>query len=85
MLPAESLLEVCYEELVADREEAARRMIEFLGLEWNDACLRHERNERPIYTSSMWQARQPVYNSSVGRWKGYEPWLGDQFLGLRGL
>ena len=84
VLPAESLLEISYEELVADREGTARRMIEFLGLEWDDACLHHERNERPIYTSSMWQARQPVYNSSLGRWRRFEPWLGE-LLALDGL
>jgi tetratricopeptide (TPR) repeat protein len=75
-LPAERLLEVVYEDLVADRETVARRMLEFCGLEWDDACLHHERNERNVTTPSLWQVRQPIYSSSVERWKRYEPWLG---------
>ncbi|HWD40128.1 MAG TPA: sulfotransferase [Fimbriimonas sp.] len=77
VLPAETLLEISYEELVADREAVTRRMIEFCGLEWDDACLEHERNPREVLTPSRWQVRQPIYSSSVGRWKRYEPWLGE--------
>jgi len=76
VLPADRFLEVDYEELISDREKVTRRMIEFCGLEWNDACLHHERNPGAIRTPSWWQARQPVYTTSMGRWKNYEPWLG---------
>ena len=51
-------------------------MIEFCGLDWNEACLQPERNERAVRTPSSWQVRQPVYKSSVERWRRYEPWLG---------
>jgi hypothetical protein len=51
-------------------------MIAFTGLPWNDHCLQPEQNTRPITTASAWQARQPVYASSVERWRRYEPWLG---------
>jgi tetratricopeptide (TPR) repeat protein len=77
VLPEGALLEVDYEMVVADRERMARRMIEFCGLDWDDACLRHEDNERAIKTASAWQARQPIYASSVERWRRYEPWLGE--------
>jgi tetratricopeptide (TPR) repeat protein len=83
VLPAERFLEVVYEELVADRETATRRMVEFCGLEWDDACLHHERNDRSVITPSLWQVRQPVYSSSVERWRRYEPWLGE-FAALLG-
>jgi tetratricopeptide (TPR) repeat protein len=76
-LPAERFLEVDYEALVEDPEPETRRMIAFCGLEWDEACLRSERNERVIKTASMWQARQPVYKTSVERWRRYEPWLGE--------
>lgn len=76
-LPAERFLEVDYAAVVADPEASARRLIEFCGLDWDDACLRPEDNQRVVKTASMWQARQPVYRTSVERWRNYEPWLGE--------
>jgi hypothetical protein len=76
-LPPESLLEIEYEQLITNREETVRRMIEFCGLPWDDACLRPEENQRKVSTPSMWQVRQPVYNTSVEKWRRYEPWLGE--------
>lgn len=76
VIPAERLLEIDYEQLVAEPADVTRRMVEFCGLGWDAACLRHERNEHLIMTPSVWQARQPVYRSAVGRWQRYEPWLG---------
>jgi len=77
VLPQDRLLEVQYEELVKDRETQTRKMIAFCGLDWNEACLRPERNPRAVQTASVWQARQPVYKTSVERWRRYEPWLGE--------
>jgi tetratricopeptide (TPR) repeat protein len=76
VLPAERLLEIQYEELVADREIMTRKLIDFCGLDWNEACLYSERNRRAVQTASVWQARQSVYKTSVARWRRYEPWLG---------
>lgn len=81
VLPPESFLEIDYEDLVADREAVTRRMLDFLGLPWDEAVLHHETNPHAISTPSLWQARQPVYRSSVERWRRFEPWLG----GLRDL
>jgi hypothetical protein len=77
MLPAERFLEIDYEDLVTNEEPVSRQLIAFCGLEWDEACLRHETNERVIKTASMWQARQPTYQTSVERWRRYEPWLGE--------
>jgi hypothetical protein len=44
---------------------------------WNDACLVPHNNSRTIATASLWQARQPIYQNSVARWRRYEPWLGE--------
>ena len=77
VLPPNTFIEVEYESIVADRETVVRRLIQFCGLDWDDACLFHERNESSIRTPSKWQARQPVYSSSIQRWKPYEPWLGE--------
>ncbi|WP_163161087.1 tetratricopeptide repeat-containing sulfotransferase family protein [Bradyrhizobium uaiense] len=75
VLPSSFLLEIGYEELVGAPEPVIRRMLDFCGLEWNEACLRPERNQRVIKTASLWQARQPIYGTSVSRWRRYEPWL----------
>ncbi|CCV06336.1 Sulfotransferase [Mesorhizobium metallidurans STM 2683] len=60
-----------YEETVADFETRARGLIGFLGVEWDDACLRFHETERTVRTPSRWQVRQPIYSSSVERWKLY--------------
>ena len=77
VLPSDCFLDVDYEALVADRDAWVRRLVDFCGLDWDDACLQHERNRRAVATASLWQARQPVYRSSVARWRRYEPWLGE--------
>jgi tetratricopeptide (TPR) repeat protein len=77
VLPTERFTEVEYENLVADREAETRRLVAFCGLEWDDACLTPERNPRLVNTASRWQVRQPVYATSVARWRRYEPWLGE--------
>jgi tetratricopeptide (TPR) repeat protein len=76
VLPADRFLELQYETLVDDREAMTREMIAFCSLDWDDACLHSERNPRSVRTASVWQARQPVYKTSVARWRRYEPWLG---------
>jgi tetratricopeptide (TPR) repeat protein len=76
VLPPERFLELQYEELVENREAITRQLIAFCGLEWDGACLHSERNARPVRTASLWQARQPIYQSSVARWRNYRPWLG---------
>jgi tetratricopeptide (TPR) repeat protein len=77
VLPPECFLEVEYESLVDDREAQTRRLVGFCGLDWDEACLRPERNDRIIATASLWQARQPVYRKAIGRWRNYAPWLGS--------
>lgn len=81
VLPGERFIEIDYEELTREPEPAIRRIIAACGLAWHEGCLRPERNPRPVKTPSKWQTRQPIYRSSVARWRRYEPWLGC----LRGL
>jgi tetratricopeptide (TPR) repeat protein len=77
VLPAGSIFEVEYEQLVEDPERVTRAMIAFCEIEWSDLCLRPERNERVVKTPSVWQVRQPIYRTSVARWRNFEPWLGE--------
>jgi len=67
---------VDYETLVSEPEAGARQLVEFLGLEWEDACLRFHESGRVVRTASHEQVRRPVYESSVGRWRSYGEWLG---------
>ena len=76
VLPPGTLLDVPYEELVADQETWTRRIVAFLGLEWDERCLRFEANPRPVVTASSWQVRQRMYGDSVKRWRHYSRFVG---------
>ena len=71
------MIEVRYEDVVADTEGQARRLLEFLDLPWDERCLRFHENKRAVATASNAQVRQPIYASSVGRWRHYEKHLGE--------
>ena len=71
ILPATHFLEVEYEAVVDDLESEARRMIAFLGLPWDSACLAFHRTLRPVRTASVNQVRKPIYRGSVGRWRAH--------------
>ncbi len=76
------ILDVPYEGLVHDQELWCRKLIDFLGLPWDERCLTYYKTERPVLTSSAWQVRQPIYTSSVGRWRHYAKHLGPLFSSL---
>jgi tetratricopeptide (TPR) repeat protein len=75
VLPEGSFAEVQYEELVGALESEARRIIDFCGLSWDDRCLSFHQTERSVRTASVAQVRQPIYRSSVARWRRYEKFL----------
>lgn len=65
------ILDVHYENMVIDLESQARRIIDFVGLEWEDSCLEFHQSKRTVHTASLWQVRQPIYTSSLAKWKPY--------------
>ena len=71
-----SLLQVRYEEHVAEPERVCRAMLDFLGLEWDARCLGFHESKRVVKTASRDQVRQPIYTRSAGRWRHYEHHLG---------
>ncbi len=79
-----AMLEVDYEDLVADQEGQSRRIIDFLGLQWDPRCLDFHRTQRQVSTASAWQVRRPIYATSVGRWRAYERMLEPLEAGLAG-
>jgi len=76
VLPAGAFYDEQYEDIVADQESEARKLLEYCGLEWNDACLDFHQTQRQIRTASVVQVRQPIYTTSVERWRKYEKFLG---------
>ncbi len=75
VLPQDAFYEVQYEALVTNKEEETRKLIAYCGLAWDDACLHSHKTERIVRTASISQVRQPIYTSSVERWRKYEQYL----------
>ena len=76
------ILDVDYEETVLDVEGTARRLVSWIGLDWDQACVAFYEHQRPVRTASVTQVRQPIYGSSVARWKNYEFALSQLFTAL---
>jgi len=76
------VIDVVYEDLVADPDRQIRRIIEACGLPWNDACLRFYETQRPVQTASLNQVRRPIYGGAVQRWRRYAKHLGPLFEAL---
>lgn len=79
VLPSNRFMEVRYEDIVFDQENQTRRLLDFCGLDWDEACMRFHENTAPVATASSVQVRQPLYSGSIGRWKKY----GDKLAGLK--
>ena len=82
VMPAGSFMEVQYEDIVADMAQQARRLIDFVGLPWDEACLAFHETKRSVRTASVMQVRQPIYTSSVARWRHYESFLAPLLTAL---
>ncbi|MGH1353420.1 MAG: sulfotransferase family protein, partial [Methyloligellaceae bacterium] len=71
-----SYMEVQYEELVENQKLVTEQLIDYIGVDWDDNCLKFYENSRGVTTSSLHQVRKPMYKGAVGRWKRYEKHLG---------
>jgi hypothetical protein len=81
----DSILEVVYEEVVADTEGQTRRILDFLEMPWDDKCLEFHKTKKLVNTASSEQVRKPIYKSSVERWRRYEKHLGPLIKALGDL
>ncbi len=79
------ILEIAYEETVADLEGTARRLVDFCGLQWDPACVRFNEANRAVRTLSKVQVREPVYTRSLARWRHYERQMSELFAALAPL
>jgi tetratricopeptide (TPR) repeat protein len=77
------VLAIDYEELVSDVPTVARRLLDHVGLPWDERCVEFHRTTRPVSTASVTQVRQPVYQRSMARWKQYEQHIPELFAALR--
>ena len=73
------MLEVQYEELVENPEVVVRQLLDRVGIDWEEACLKFYERPRPVRTASVVQVREPVNRHSVGRWRRYDPLLRNLF------
>jgi len=62
-----SMMEIRYEDLLVQQEAVSRKLIKFLGLKWDVACLNFDQTQRPVFTASNWQVRKPLYKTALGR------------------
>jgi hypothetical protein len=85
VLPAHTMLEIAYEDVVCDTQEQAKRLLAHCGLEWDESVLRFHENRRPVSTASAHQVRNPIFSSSLQRWKNYERHLGALLSDLHAI
>ncbi len=78
-----SMLEIDYEDTVADTAAQTAKLLQHVGLEWDDACLNFHETERLIRTASVTQVRQPIYRRSLERWRRYEKPLHSLFQQIK--
>lgn len=75
ILPEGVILDVRYEDMVSDLEGESKRLMRYIGMPWDAACLDFHQSKRAVRTASLTQVRQPIYQSSTNRWRKYEPYL----------
>ncbi len=74
LFPGE-ILDVRYEDVVSEPEREARRMLDYLGVQWEPQVLDTSELNRPVKTASVWQVRQPIYQTARERWRRYADFL----------
>ena len=67
-----------YENLLNNQEEETRKLLDYCGLDWEDECLEFYKTKRAVQTASKAQVKQPIFKSSLGKWKNYEPFFGEE-------
>ncbi len=79
------ILEICYEDFVSDQQAQTERLLEFCELGWDDRCLEFHQQRRVVATASRYQVRQPMYRTSIGAWRRYEPHVAEIEAAMRSV
>lgn len=82
VLPTGKIMDVQYEQLIDDPESITRKMLEHCKLDWDPACLNIHGSDTTVATASAWQVRQPIYKTSIKRWRQYGPQIGELAIGI---
>ena len=77
------IYDLSYENLTENQEEETKKLISYLGLDWQESCLEFHKNRRPVRTASQTQVRQKMYKGSSNVWENYKPYLGELIGGLK--
>jgi tetratricopeptide (TPR) repeat protein len=85
VLPEGRVLEIRYEDVVADLEASARQIVDYCGLDWHPNCIAFHETRRPVRTASASQVRRPIYRTAEGRWRKYQDHLTPLLAGLEGF
>jgi len=85
VLPQEVMLDVFYEDVVDYLDGQARRLVDYCGLPWDERCLSFHKTRRPVRTASAIQVRQPLYRTSIDRWRSHETEIGPLLAELSGV
>ena len=75
------ILEINYEDVVENTEAMARRMLDYIGVDWEPQVLNFSELDRPVKTASVWQVRQPIYKTSAAKWLRYQEYLAPLIAG----
>ncbi len=75
ILPEGTILDVRYEDMVNDLEGESKRIAQYIGIPWSEKCLEFHKSKSAVRTASLSQVRQPLYETSMNRWRKYEPYL----------
>ena len=75
VLPESTILDVRYEDMVSDLETQSKRLANYIGMEWDEACLNFHKTDRPVRTASVAQVHKAIYTTSINRWHKYKPYL----------
>ncbi len=78
------IMDIQYENIVQDQEKISKQIIDFCNLEWNEKCLEFHKTKRTVYTASRQQVRDPIYKTSMNRWKNYKAYITPLLEALNG-
>ena len=77
-----TIYELDYELLTVNQKEETQKLIKHIGLEWEESCLRPEKNDRAVATASNWQIREKIYGCSSDKWRNFSLYIGEAFAAL---
>ena len=79
----DNIIDIQYEHIVNNTQDEITKILEFIGLQWQEDCLQHDKSKRHVLTASQQQVNKPIYSESIGRWKHYEAFISPLLSDLK--